>query len=1090
MNGYQKAKNAKGLARVKEKMGDYNEVIQVLCTYNHIIDALKHAAKYEDGNISLPECYSLHYMASEYAEKLLKSEVLNNQASLEQFETVLKYLAPSERVRYYKAAHMHKQACEVLKRESESKFCDVFRIYKAQGWYEDGIHLAKELGKSKDEATFVLFKATAELAETPGNLQESTISMLQDILDKPGETSAAASLLYGGTTQNHAIIKAARDFYSTSEYRNSFGQIEAISTALAGAEYNCTNQMWENIRLLNKNEDLISLVFTVCKEIRRIVIALDPTNKSSVVQCHLINQLENFYGLEKKNEMYSVPCSSYPWTNQLLKEVKEETRMKDEDGMIQIAAESIFKGLQAHMEGLTKTWISNDEHSIVEHFIELFSIHENLHHEMTAGGYLHQAYSEDELELKKNYPSLLCNAFELTCYGNDRVGTKSGLLSAFVASISPQATCYLPFTSQIPSDTMISTLTKLASDVLKNSDQAFDFNKWITAWLVNCVSREGSKKMKEELNRRSQEISQDKLEQAHKHLRVRDEVYILDCDKKYQHLILLWLRTCELLHDKKVLASSTVFVYTILRHIASNHFIHSSVSITNLLNLVTIHTTAILTMQAACSARFHSDGNIYLPRSYENVVHTFQNMVGSFKSNFFQSCVQYVMARKRLSKVQFKLKRMLIVIFDVMTGTYDREYNPLKDAVSKEECLKNGEAHHCLVFVLTLFCNIALLVKDSKKLLDCRSQIYDSVKHCQEPMLMGIYCRFLNSNTVLDCFIVLEELLGYFQDSLCHIKAAHNHLFQGSCLDVSQPFKGDQVIRRVNKLYPLFPFPLAYHQYLPGATAVKLKGKMHEISQILSSMDSVEDNKYSPEVSEVSIFRSQPTTSCLEEGTEWNFIITCHICACQLEGTSIQSILTEGNAMDLYHDHCKTEDHRRKLEVKKIFDMENEIFQPKKKRLCEMLPQCTSLLKFQQKQTVREVIDTIQMETENIDKNISQIRSSGEWKKGEDLLKEDHQEKIRSLCRRASDVITKTEERKQVIEQEKEKEKMEKEKMVNDEQQPDRDEDIDNVLLMNKVSYNRQRSKEYSRKQKKYKRTRSKKLIKKQTNKKIQNNNC
>lgn len=215
--GYRRAKDPKGLAKIKGEMGDYDEAIRLLKKYHRITDALRYATKYEvRRNVKISPCYRVHYMASEYAEKLAKPTVQNNQEELTQFEEVLRYLQPTKQVRFYKAAEMRERACEVLK--SEGKYDDLYRIYKAQGWYDEGIQLAKSKSQRDQEATFILFKATAELAETPGKLQDTTVVLLKKILDPRSETGAKTHLIYGSAMLKNTMIKTARDYYSNKIY--------------------------------------------------------------------------------------------------------------------------------------------------------------------------------------------------------------------------------------------------------------------------------------------------------------------------------------------------------------------------------------------------------------------------------------------------------------------------------------------------------------------------------------------------------------------------------------------------------------------------------------------------------------------------------------------------------------------------------------------------------------------------------------------------------------------------------------------------------------------------------------------------------
>ena len=1108
LRGYRRARDTEGLASIKERMGDYDGAIRLLLKHDRITDALKYATKYE---AQISQCYNPHYLAIKYAEKLLKPTVQTSQDDLEQLEAAMEYLTPTERVNFYKAADMHEKACEVLK--SEGRYRDLYRIFKAQGWHEEGIQTAKSRRHREDEATFILFKATGELSSEHGSLEENTTAMLKKKFDIDTEIGAKTALIYGSAMQNPTMIKTAQRYYK--KYHNSIGLIEAFNIAVARVEYDDARKI-RNIHL-DRNEDLLTSALIICKEIRHVAASLDPTEEPSSVQKQIISQLERFYGLEKKkvgedlDDLYFIPFSSYPWTNQLLEDLKIGKRVVDSDGMLELGVETVFKGVCTRIESYIEKWIVLDKLGLVEHFNESFTTHP-LHQEIAAGDYSHQSSIAHSKELKsqQGYFRLLCNAFDLAHYGSTKIASKSSLFKAVLNAISLFATGYLPIMYlNVHSDFLTQKLNEEVIEVFTKKDRAFDFDKWFEAWRINCVSRKGSQKMREILFRRSEQSNKnvDEYEKSQDtpHFSI-PPVYVLDRhNRRYTHLMLLWLRACELFREKNTLTSCTIAVYSIVRHIASVQSIWNTVSLSNLLNMVTILTTAILTMHAACCARFQHEGNVYFPHSYKNVADVFHNMNGPSNMDFHKSCIHYVRNKRGLHEVPPKLEKMLNFVLKVMIGVHDGRFNPLKEAMGTEECLKNGEARQCLVLVLILFCNISIIKFDTTTLQKYRHYIYGSVKQCKDPTLVEAYSRFLNSRTLLGCFGAARELLETSQDSLLQ---AHVFLdFRLNDIDIKfSPARLNSAIFQKLQLIP-FPIQLAPQHskpvvmrsslrvdavpFIPSFGTPTVDQGLNQLTSLpLSSptdptipdippnfltMDSVEADEDDPETRAALNIEPEHTPapqSILEKDSPVDYSF-CLICACEVGNSSENEPSTDPSSIlesaeSLYNNHIHSERHITNFELKMQFDSEEkEYFVPAKNELFELLPKCGSLGQFRHDDKIQHIMDEIQGEIKKMDDSLLNIRYSGEWKEGTSLLQYDFPGKIQSLRMKSTRLIEETEKIKREIERGAEQQERKDEEELMEDEQPDEDEDI----VQARADYG-EKGKEKSRKRKKLKRER------------------
>ncbi len=291
-------------------------------------------------------------MANEYAEKFSNPNKLKNQESLSRFNTIMGYLSPTDQVSYYAAAGMLEKACEVLM--SEGRYKDLYRIYKAQGWHEEGIQLAKKHKDREDEEEFMLFKATEELKSESGMLTDTTIEMLKKKYGFQSEREARIGLIYGMGLQKYSITKSAYQYYKRE--RHSIGQVEAFNICVARAEYDVVNQKWKNIVLDDNVEDLLGLVLSACTEITTIMEALSAAEPTSI-QSQLLSQIESFYEIERKvelHEVFYIPSLSYPWTNEVVKDVINEDVEVDADGMLVLNIKKVNKSICNRLDRMIK----------------------------------------------------------------------------------------------------------------------------------------------------------------------------------------------------------------------------------------------------------------------------------------------------------------------------------------------------------------------------------------------------------------------------------------------------------------------------------------------------------------------------------------------------------------------------------------------------------------------------------------------------------------------------------------------------------------------------------------------------------------
>ena len=333
-------------------------------------------------------------------------------------------------------------------------------------------------------------------------------------------------------------------------------------------------------------------MLAICEEIREVTAVLDNTkNPSFSRQQSMSSQLEIFYGMEKKkvgeefSEVFFVPSSSYPWTNQLLKELDFDRRVTDSDGMFQLPVETVFKAICTQMKNNIKNWIVDDKFRVVEYFSETFTRHP-LHQAVVAGGHVHQSLLVSQSEkLGHSYFRLLSNAFDMAHHGNTKMGSKNTIFTYMLAAVSPQATCYIPATFistfSPTSGVFKKKMINRAKDIFEDK-KALKLDKWLEAWRINSLCGNGSKEMKGKLmaiSRKHSKIDAGKPQVVYKRQRSQDTVlsrvppmHVLTNDGQYKHVLLLWLTTCKLFHNSETLNASKA-LHHLICNIASDQSI-------------------------------------------------------------------------------------------------------------------------------------------------------------------------------------------------------------------------------------------------------------------------------------------------------------------------------------------------------------------------------------------------------------------------------------------------------------------------------------------------------------------------------------
>ena len=1058
LKGYRKVKNVEGFARIKDKMGDRNGAIRLLLKNNRIKDALIYAQRYESEGQEISKVHTVDYIANEYIKKLKKNKMRNQ----EEIEAIRQYIPQSQQVSLLKAAGMLKEACDLLIANGELN--EVYRIYRAQGWYDEGIQLAIT---KKDRAIFVMLKATEEMSGESGMLEERTKKVLAKEIGHSNDTEAKATLIYGKAMQNHKTLGDMLLHFM--RINNPVGCVEAFIMVMKNAQYDVTNQRWENIP---KGESLPQLALKVCGYAKKAQSFLEERDNFE------LKRIETFYGFKKSfsSSSYSIPPSSYPWTNKLLENLPKDP---DSEGMLQLSEREVTDTIKSHLDDFITMIITNDEFKIVSVFKkELMS--SPLHQDIENGGYLAESFlRHPNRSLASEYFTSSLFACQIANYGSDQFD-KSTVLRCISNLLSPQAASqlHIPTIFFPPNfNDVREVLYCEAIGILATDDKDFDFNQWLESWRLLFATKRNSK-METSLklrgghyhDKKSKVASSDGYTQVLHRQRSKGPphqdilpVYVLDSEGQHQHIMYLWLQACDMIHGNKVLASCTVTVHKILCSLANRRAIWCTISLSNLMNIAIIHTSAILAMHAMASECSHQPCSIYIPSTYENTVQIFCTMnalSGKQNYNLFKSCLKDVTDRERkhlLHDFKRKLFNLLRTILRVMLGLVNEAFNPLKYAMEHESSVLNHEARHCLTLVMTLYGNMVLMNCPDPILRLCRQQIYDSMKHCVPAAhsLKQECDLFSKSTTITGCFVAVKNLVNASKDSLIQMNVKRNVRYGGHMIDFKETNMAIPQIRLPSITLEVTPpvsskpsvvmkESLSVHQ---GATSHTVSNvEQDQASTMSTSVPETDMDPISMEVVDETIddeirdaMASIEERSSIPQNYPEKTDNTVDDNICKICGIPLIDDASSDTAPEERQDtHYHTEIHlTNKVLFERFKSEQKDFYEPLKKHLLELVnSKCKPLLdEISIPDTdLRKIMETVDEELKKNDDALNGIGMSAEWREGIRVQYEST-ERMESLRRKVMKEIEITEKKQSEIEKEKRQQELKEAEEIEEEEE-------------------------------------------------------
>jgi hypothetical protein len=708
---FKKSKNFKGLVLLKEQEGNYNDAVSLLVDNGKKDDALECAEQYESEGHILRSDLQASSLAIKFAKEIC--DRAPTQRSRNRLAKLVRHMDnPTDRVNYLKVAKKYRDALDVLR--NDKKFDEAYRLCAAQGWADDGLELAEEKKNAKWVIQFTFQKAIAGLI-TEGKVDSSIIKRLHSLRNSnDDQIQAKASLLLGKSNHDFFSCRTAFKVYLSTV--NATGCIEAFNLMIKYRVKGIGSK---------STEIFVRQILEACNRATHISQTLECVlnrRQLSAAQDHALRQLEEFYGLEKHFSVadrnmasYFVIPNQHIWVDVCSGYSSREADV-DLDGMIQIDRIKALRIISDHVQELLTRWQEKDELQVCQLFNSHLSSFRFLK-EFEDRGCVRKSYKM-QYQGKELYEFLkLCySGLELSKFANGEIKL-AYVIQLLVNFFRPAAALYLGITrgqmQEIARSSSAPLLVQHALKIIEKSDNDFHVDNWLDAWSILSILG------KNHLNSLLRQLDKCTAHAKTLPLNKLPDVYLR---RSRVHVFAMWIRACFLIqNDKRIIASSKVVLHFFLENIIRERSIRSTISVTSLINVLTIHTTALLTLTALCNFIQRKPSNILIPNSYECVLNVFDNLgkqVNRECVKVLDACMvdekvmkaYYEKMRNNqhaVQNIQNEITHLLWQILDLLIGRHARYFHPLRYAMKSEDCIKRGETRHCLLLILVLFGNLS-----------------------------------------------------------------------------------------------------------------------------------------------------------------------------------------------------------------------------------------------------------------------------------------------------------------------------------------------------------------------------------------------
>ena len=698
---YLKAEDFDNYARMKEKLGQHNEVIQTLWNdpFFKKRDALAKAKSYEELNVQLLSKWTVSTLS--YSCVKFYSERQDTQTLIE----VLQYIPQvGKRVKFLKDAKLYTEAYDIL--VQHKYFKEACTLASAQGgctdvtlityansktWLSKGLKIATQISDEALRASFIFQMAGLDL-KFGKKASEDLIKELKSLQSsKSYHVKAQAHLFFGMLKRSASNLNSAKSLYH--DIKHSIGELEAFNQLQQFKNRFLTDQLLLNACHLSvETSSALKDVTVVCKELKDAI---------------------SFYGMDWTGSCYLMPPGQNIWIKDLLVNCVCTDKHVDLDGMVRLEFAMVKNELVKHCKMFKFTWLAcHGLQRTLKEKCASFTLHEQLWKDNLLNCTCPN--SKACIEKLQEYLHTSVHMLELQClnsHSDNQINIKQNI-AMLVAVFTPRVSIFVQKPHQFNSE-HISILRQsvnsqkwfqqyISESILRvQHDDIFQLEPWIMAWRACCISDPDMKGLFDILHKLENDTSSHATNIKSQH---SPKFIFWHDNQQYYHIFSIWLNSCVQIREKeKPLWAARLAIKHFLGHIDAQHNIVSTLDIVYLLS---VHCTSLLAILTHVNVLYgHTTNNYTVPLFYEKIVSLF-DLMNTWKPEHYcllPACGSDVRTRKNHIKVVDDCYHLLAESLQILLGSEGSEgYLELS--------LKNSPSeigtHHCLILALVLLGNI------------------------------------------------------------------------------------------------------------------------------------------------------------------------------------------------------------------------------------------------------------------------------------------------------------------------------------------------------------------------------------------------
>ncbi len=661
---------------------------------------------------------ALKYLPKDDCYDLLKDIVYKvavdgtHKEDILRFVKILPKTKTMEQVHLLQLAKMYEEACELL--QKGGKYVSAYRICRAQHLYTKGIEIAENAGPrhTNTKHSLILLRAEHHITTNPAPWgdEQNDLKKLLEVKELRGRHKAKASLLLSvmilhsnGHTDD---VQDALELCSTAykAYKN------ARSTAGEIETFCILNQIKERRKEYTLNHS--KMIINTLTVLRQICTLL---TKPAAAFTPDVKDAEDFYSLEKYgSHLYFVSRQE----NYFFPLQQDKIRDIDSDGMLQLEQKDTLSSLLQHYKKCEDVLIQHLIHfkaSWHNKVKQSFTFHYAL---LTTPFYLQQPYRGYPKEQINRYLRMCETALQIHQMNsaifqssNDVIGPINWILSPFSQlNLTFEKENFLLMAQE--SDTIKGLLKERATKELtmmsRNISDIPNIDNWLEVWrLIYVLGKDNVAVLTAAIHKQVAAVNDTaKTSLGYDPTIHTPLTYVRTNISSYESIFAIWERSCKLYRENgdALVATRHSFTYFI-QVIADRRSLHQTLSLENLINILTIQCTALFAIISVSQYRNQRPITIVIPESFERMVKSFDlfNCMGQTAyTELLQTCTSQEVPQDPDQLIRDGTK-LLISILNLITGRYKKYYCPLQKAASQGT---NTEAIHMMVLALTIVGNL------------------------------------------------------------------------------------------------------------------------------------------------------------------------------------------------------------------------------------------------------------------------------------------------------------------------------------------------------------------------------------------------